>query len=99
MSSGVSLSLRLVAVAEALVTPTPKPQVPVHALMLQQFVVDDKVVVVESPTGKKQINNNEVGLVGTVLNPNGSWIEVTITTFGEFAGTERSYRRSNLNLV
>lgn len=65
----------------------------------QQFDVDDDVIVVQSPTGKKQIKNNEVGLVGTVLNPNGSYIKVTITTFGEFAGTERGYRRSNLNLV
>ena len=90
--------LRLVAVAEALVTPTPKPQVPVHALMLQQFVVDDKVVVVESPTGKKRINNNDVGQEGTVLKRNGAWIKITITN-GEFAGTERSFKRSNLNLV
>ena len=90
-------------VAEALVAPIPPPQVPVHALMLQQqqqqFVVDDMVIVVQSPAGNQQINNNDVGLLGTVLQGNGAWVSVTITAVGEIAGTERSFRRSNLNLV
>ena len=64
----------------------------------QQFDVDDDVIVVQSPAGNQQINNNDVGLVGTVLQGNGAWVSVTITAVGEIAGPVRSFRRSNLNL-